>query len=193
MKRNKTDNWALFSTNYGRTALRVLKLYEQNKLPENVNIEVVIYENTPSGAAEYAQKLGIKTIRVVKSDFKNRAFFEQHLLDIVKEHHIDYIFLLAFSYLLKHSLLEEYQNKIVNVHPSLLPAFKGHNAIQQAMEYGVEYSGITTHFIDKEMDGGKIIAQVPIPFHKEDTFEQIDKKYMDNTDLILMKTFKNIP
>lgn len=192
MKRNNTVNWALLSTNYGRTALRVLKLYEQNKLPENVNIGVVIYENTPSGAAEYAKKMGIKTIRVSKPDFENRVLFEQKLLDIMKEHQIDYIFLLAFSYLLKHALLKVYDGKIVNVHPSLLPAFKGHNAIQQAIEYGVEYSGITTHFIDKEIDGGKIIAQVPIPFQKNDTFEQIDKKYMDNTDLILMKTFKNI-
>ena len=192
MEINNIINWALLTTNYGRSAIRVLQLYEQKKLPNNVSIEVVIYQNTPSGAAEYAEKLGIKTVRVSREEFKTRLLFEQDLLRIMKDYKIDYIFLLAFSYLLKHDLLSYFEDKIVNIHPSLLPSFKGHKAIQQAMEYGVEYSGITTHFIDKDMDGGKIIAQLPIPLFKNDSFEDVDQRYMDNADQILIKTFNRL-
>ena len=192
MEINNIINWALLTTNYGRSAIRVLQLYEQKKLPDNVSIEVVIYQNTPSGAAEYAEKLGIKTVRVSREEFKTRLLFEQDLLRIMKGYKIDYIFLLAFSYLLKHDLLSYFEDKIVNIHPSLLPSFKGHKAIQQAMEYGVEYSGITTHFIDKDMDGGKIIAQLPIPLFKNESFEDVDQRYMDNADQILIKTFNRL-
>ncbi|QAA81283.1 phosphoribosylglycinamide formyltransferase [Aequorivita sp. H23M31] len=185
-------NFAILSTNYGRSAIRVLKLWEEKKLPDNVNIEVVVYQNLPSGAAEYADNLGIKTVRVNKEDFKTREAFEQKLLDVMTENKIDYIFLLAFSYLIKHDLLKQYADRIINIHPSLLPAFKGHKAIQQAMEYGVAYSGITTHFIDMHMDKGKIIAQLPIRFFKNDTFEDIDKRYMENSDQILLETFNEI-
>lgn len=192
MEHNRRVNWALLTTNYGRTAMRVLKLYDENKLPQNVDIKVVIFQNTPSGAAEYAQRLGIETFQISRNEFNTRILFEQELLKIMAERNIDYIFLLGFSYLLKHSILEYYEDRIVNVHPSLLPSFKGHKAIQQAMEYGVEYSGITTHFIDKEVDKGKIISQLPIPFFKDDSFQDIDNRYMDNTDEILVKTFNKI-
>lgn len=185
-------NWAILSTNYGRSAIRVLKLFEDKKLPDNVNINLVVYQNLPSGAAEYAQKLGIKTVRINKENYNSRREFEDALLEVMINNQIGYIFLLAFSYLLKHRLLEEYENKIVNIHPSLLPAFKGHKAIQQAMEYGVTYSGITTHFIDMHMDKGKIIAQLPIRFYKSDSFEDIDRRYMENSDKILIETFNEI-
>lgn len=188
---NNNVKWSLFTTNWGRTAVNTLELYRNNKLP-NTSIELVIYENLPSGAFELAQEIGIPTERVIRKDFDSRLNYEKHLLMLMEKYSIDYIFLQGYSYLIKSVLLEKFKNKIVNIHPSLLPSFKGKRAIQQAIEYGVKYSGITTHFIDEFVDEGEIICQLPVQIIKGDEFASIDARYQKESFQIILDTFNTV-
>ena len=90
------------------------------------------------------------------------------------------------------TLLNKYPNKIINIHPSLLPSFKGLNAIDQALKYGVKITGLTTHFIDINVDEGKIIDQVPIIISDSDDFKSIDKKIFKEGVILTIKTINKI-
>lgn len=170
-------NWCLLTSGYGRSAQTILNLFKKDELGHS-NIALVIYDQEPSAAFELASKLGIPTKQIRKSDFSDRASFENALTESCKTHMVDNIFLLGFGYVLKYSLLETYQGRIVNVHPSLLPSFKGKKAIQQAIDYGVKVTGITTHYIDEKLDEGSIIYQEPILINSDMSFEEIDALFM---------------
>lgn len=189
MKNDKSVSWALFTTNFGRSAVSTLELYKDGQLG-NIEIGFVLYENLPSGAAELAQEMNINTIRVIKSDFKSRDLYEKHLVKILLENQIDFVFLLGFSYFLKHDLINKYEGRLINIHPSLLPSFPGKRAIQQALEYGVRITGITTHYIDKELDKGRIIDQVPIEINNEEVFNDLDQKFLTTAKPLLKNTIK---
>ena len=189
MKNDKPVSWALFTTNYGRSAVSTLELYKDGQLG-NIEIGFVLYENLPSGAAELAQEMNIKTIRVIKSDFGSRGLYEKHLVNILIDNQIDFVFLLGFSYFLKHDLINKYEGRLINIHPSLLPSFPGKRAIQQALEYGVKVTGITTHYIDKELDKGRIIDQIPIEIDNEEAFKNLDKKFISKAKSLLKNTIR---
>ena len=91
-------------------------------------------------------------------------------------HEIDYIFLAGWMPIVGPTLLKNYSNKIINIHPSLLPSFKGLNAIDQALDYGVKITGLTTHYVDKTIDGGDIILQKYVLIDEKDDFVILDKK-----------------
>jgi phosphoribosylglycinamide formyltransferase-1 len=88
-------------------------------------------------------------------------------------------------------LLNEYEGKIINIHPSLLPAFKGLNAIEQAFESGVKITGVTTHFVDKTLDGGKIIDQISVPI-EDCNLEKLKEKIHAAEHELYVKTIKQI-
>lgn len=191
MPEKKLVRWALFTTNYGRTAINTLELIRENKL-KDVEIGLVLYENLPSGAAQLAEEMGIETARVIKSEFESRKAFEEHLVKLLDENEIDFIFLLGFGYFLQHDMLKKYEGKIINMHPSILPAFPGKRAMQQALKYGVKISGITTHYIDKDLDKGKIICQNPVVVKEGDTMETLDERYVKEFKPLLIDTFQKV-
>ena len=186
-----TYRWGIFTTNYGRSAITLLDLFERGHFPNN-EVAFLLYENLPSGAAEKAQNLNIPVEQVIKRNYANRAEYEKSLLQLCKHYQVDFIFLLGFSYLVKHDLLKTYDGRIINIHPSLLPSFKGKKAIQQALDYGVKVTGITTHFIDENLDEGGIIAQVPIEIGDETDFENIDRMFQDKSPQILKETVNKV-
>lgn len=179
--------WAILISNWGRSAMKVMESWKQGRLLNN-EISLLIYENLPSGAVDLANELGIETIQVVKKDYSNRQAYEAALTEKLRERNIDYIFLLGFGYMLKHDLLESFSNRIVNVHPALLPSFKGKRAIQQALNYGVRVTGLTTHLIDDKLDEGKIVCQKAIEIEENDNFESLDNKFMLHANQLLEDT-----
>ena len=106
---------------------------------------------------------------------------------------IDYVLLLSFKYLVRKDLLEAFPDRIINIHPSLFPSFLNtHRAIQEALEYGVKVSGITTHIIDDQVDAGTIVCQEPIRFESGETFETVYPKYAETAKKILLDTISEI-
>lgn len=191
MLKAKSTRWALFTTNYGRSAITTLELFSKNKLG-SAEIGFVLYENLPSGASQVANEMGIQTERVIKSDFPDRKEFEKHIVGLLIRYQIDFIFLLGFGYFLKYDLIKKYQGKVINIHPALLPAFPGKRAMQQALNYGVKVTGITTHIIDDKLDEGEIICQIPIPIEKDESLKTLDAKFMKEASTIIMNTFREI-
>jgi len=188
----KKINWAILVSGWGRSALETLKVFEKGEF-RNSNIVVLIYEQEPCGAAEKALEMGVETIRLVKKDFPNLLEYQKKLIEELKKRNIDYIFMLAYKYLIKDEMLAAFPNKILNVHPSLFPSFLGtQTAIQDALAYGVKITGITTHIIDDKLDEGTILCQEPIRIKKNDTFETLYPKFAKKGKKIIKKTIKKI-
>ena len=161
----------------------------------NINGEVSLVIGSKEGifALERAEKHGIKTSVVSKKEFEDKTSDE--ILRLAKENNIDLIVLAGYLSILKGKLLEEYGNRIINIHPSLIPSFCGNkmygiNVHKAAIEKGVKFSGCTVHFVNDEVDGGAIIAQEIVEVNFEDTPESLQKKVLEKEHILLPRIVK---
>lgn len=161
----------------------------------NIKGEVSLVIGSKEGifALERAEKQGIKTSVVSKKEFGDKTSDE--ILRLAKENNIDLIVLAGYLSILKGKLLEEYGNRIINIHPSLIPSFCGNkmygiNVHKAAIEKGVKFSGCTVHFVNDEVDGGAIIAQEIVEVNFEDTPESLQKKVLEKEHVLLPRIVK---
>jgi len=176
---------------WGRSAVKTLELYREGRL-EGHSIELVVYEKEENGVLEPARDAGISTVHLPKSFFDSESSYYEELINHLKEHQIDYLFLLGYGHIVRDPLLSLFSDKIVNIHPSLLPSFRGKRAIQQAMNYGVKVTGITTHLIDEELDRGEILCQRCIRIKEGEPFKELDLRFVEEGKKIIEDTFKEI-
>lgn len=120
---------------------------------------------------ERADRMGIERFSFSPRDYASKAEYEREIVRRLDEKGIDLVCLAGYMRILSDELLGAYGGRIVNVHPSLLPAFKGAHAIEQALEYGVKIFGVTIHWVDATLDGGRIIAQRAFPYEGSDLEE----------------------
>lgn len=152
---------------------------------ELVNCEIVTVVSSRPGvyALERALKNGIPVSCISKKDFTEADEYEKALLDHFKKFKVDLVVLAGYLSMLPQSFVTEYRNKIINIHPSLIPSFcgKGYYGIiphQKALEYGVRVTGATVHFVDFEYDSGPIILQKAVEVMDDDTPESLQKRVM---------------
>jgi phosphoribosylglycinamide formyltransferase-1 len=140
----------------------------------DIDIEVVITNRNAKfvSALRRCESAGISW----RSYLNNMENLEKYTTEIFEERKIELIVLAGFMKLLSPAYVKRWKGKIINIHPSLLPAFKGAHAIKQAFEYGVKYTGVTVHYVDEGMDTGSIIAQQTVKVAKRDTIETLEKK-----------------
>lgn len=138
-----------------------------------IEAEVALCVTDRPGAyvVERARRYAVPVLEFRAKDFGSKAEYEQMVLERLRENNVEWIFLAGYMRIVGNVLLSAYRNKIVNIHPSLLPAFPGTDAIGQAMAYGVKIYGVTIHFVDETLDGGKVIAQAAIPYSGDDRNE----------------------
>lgn len=118
---------------------------------------------------------------------------EYHIVSqLCKNRKIDYIFLAGFMSIIPKFFVEDWQNKIFNIHPSLLPNFKGKNAIKQALDYGAKITGATVHYVNDELDGGKIIMQKEVKILPEETEETLLKKVQEIEKIIYPQVLNDL-
>lgn len=187
----RTINWALLISGWGRSAVKTLELFEEKRLQNN-KISLIICESDKIGINEIANRLSIPVVLIQRGDFENLYEYYNALNTEFQKHKIDYLFLLGYKHIIREPLLSTFKNRIVNIHPSLLPSFRGKRAIQQALEYGVKVSGITTHLIDEEVDRGLILCQRCIKIEDQISFEELDLKFVEEGKLIIEETFHKI-
>lgn len=125
-----------------------------------------------------ASEAGIATQVLPHCDHPDRASYDAALVEALRAHGADTIALAGFDRLVTPVLLRAFPGRVVNVHPALLPAFKGLHAQRQALEYGVRVTGVTVHFVDEEMDHGPIIAQAAVPVRDDDTEETLAERIL---------------
>ena len=137
----------------------------------NAQIAIVISNKPDAGGLEIARRLGLTTL-VIPSKGKEREDHDREVVAALKKHKVDLICLAGYMRLLSPWFVQQFPHRILNIHPSLLPAFPGLEAQEQAYAYGVKVTGCTVHFVDEELDHGAIIVQKAIPVLDSDD-EQI--------------------
>ena len=143
---------------------------------QTIEIAVVFTNNPDAYAIERAKKHNIQVEIIDHKNYKTREEYEKHIIDVLDPYKLNLIVLAGFMRILSTVFVRAYKNKIVNIHPALLPSFPGINAVRQALEYGVKYTGVTVHFVDEGVDTGPIILQSVVEIEDEDTEDTLLEK-----------------
>lgn len=160
----------------------ILKSIKRKKIP--INPAVVISNKSDAKGLKIAQKLGIKTEIIESKDFKgNRVEYDKKIISVLEKYGVTpkngLVCLAGFMRIISPEFVKKYKNRIINIHPALLPAFPGLDAQKQAIEYGSKYSGCTVHFVDSGVDTGPIILQSIVKIRKEDTEKTLSKRILE--------------
>jgi len=140
------------------------------------DIALVVSDVATSFALKRAEKAGIKTLIVERKVFKSKSEFEREILKGLKKEKIDLIVLAGYMRMLSGDFINAYKNKILNIHPALLPSFKGAHGIKDAFSCGVKVTGPTVHFVTEDMDAGPIILQSPVVIKENDTEDSLAER-----------------
>jgi phosphoribosylglycinamide formyltransferase-1 len=168
------QKYAVFISGNGSNLQAIID--SQNKGEIKAELALVISSNPKAFGLKRAEKAGIKFLVFDPANYTNRQSVDRDIVIILKEHKIDFIVLAGYMRLLTPYFIKHYPNKIINVHPSLLPSFKGASGIKDAFTYGVKQTGVTVHFVNEKMDNGPIIMQDTVKINEEDTLETLEEK-----------------
>jgi len=166
----------------GSNLQAVIDSSERGEIPAEV--AVVISDKSNAPALERARKHGIPAVYIHPPYYKNKEEYERRVVQDLREYGVELVCLAGYMRLVGKVLLEEFPNRIMNIHPALLPAFKGLHAQRQAVEYGVKVSGCTVHFVDGGMDTGPIILQAAVPVYPEDGEEELSARILEQEHVI---------
>ncbi len=139
----------------------------------SAEIAIVICNNPDAGALDRAEKAGIKTCCINHRDFEKRAAFDHKVVQQLQEAEVDLVVLAGFMRIVGSIFLEAFPQRVINIHPALLPAFPGLHVQQQAIDYGARFSGCTVHFVDIGVDTGPIILQATVPVLEGDSADDL--------------------
>jgi len=155
------------------------------RIPD-AEIAVVISDKAGARGLELARERGIETVAMERRG-RTREEHEREIIAALRERRVDLVCLAGYMRLLSPSFIEAFRGRILNIHPSLLPAFPGLDAQRQALEHGVKVSGCTVHFVDETLDGGPIILQRAVPVIDEDTVETLSARILEQEHLLYVE------
>lgn len=167
-------NIAVFASGRGTNFGAIIRAVKKGKI--KANLALLVCDNPTAGALGRAKRANIKVALIKREDFADKGSFEANIVEHLKEEKIDLIVLAGFMRLLSSEFVAQYKSRILNIHPALLPSFKGTKAIEDAFDYGVTITGVTVHFVDEKMDHGAIILQEPVKIKENDTLESLEKR-----------------
>ena len=167
-------NISVFASGRGSNFSAILKAIKKGII--KADLSLLVSDNPKAAVLTAAARAGIKSALLKRQDFTHKEEFENKIIQCLEEEKIDLIVLAGFMRILSPEFVQKYKGRILNIHPALLPSFKGAHAIKDAYEYGVKLTGVTVHFVDEEMDHGPIILQVPLRIKENDTLESIERK-----------------
>ena len=159
----------------------ILKAIKKKKIP--INAAVVISNKHDAKGLKIAEKLGISIEVIESKGFKGtRTQYDKKIMSVLSKHGVTskngLVCLAGFMKIISPEFVKKYRNRIINIHPSLLPAFPGLNSQKQALEYGVKYSGCSVHFVDTGTDTGPIIIQAVVKINEKDTEKSLSAKIL---------------
>ena len=160
---------AVFASGTGTNFVAIAKACASGVLPAEVAVMVCDKPGAP--VIEGAREFGIDTFVFSPKEYAAKAAYEAGIVRLLDAKGIDLVCLAGYMRIVGDTLLQAYEGKIINIHPSLLPAFRGAHAVEQAVAYGVKVYGITIHWVNADLDGGRIIAQRAFPYEGSDPEE----------------------
>ena len=151
----------------------------------DARVALVMADVADAFILERARRAGIPALSIDCAPFKTKldGAAEQRVIDLLRQHGVDTVVLAGFMRMVKPGLLAAFPNRVLNIHPALLPAFPGLAAWKQAVDYGARVSGCTVHFVDAGMDTGPIIVQRPVPVQPDDTAETLHARIQEQEHL----------
>lgn len=161
----------------------------ENGYIKGANISVVISSKAEAYALERARKHGINAVFLDPKCY-NKSEYDREIIKLLEEHDISLILLAGYFRILGSEIIKTYRNRILNIHPSLLPSFKGLHAQRQAFEYGVKVAGCTMHFVDEGLDSGPIILQSCVPVLSDDTEDTLTERILEQEHIIYPEAVK---
>jgi phosphoribosylglycinamide formyltransferase-1 len=160
-------------------------------LPD-AEVALLVTDKPAAYAVERAARLNIPVFSFEPKAYPDKAAFETEIVKQLKQNEIELVVLAGYMRLVGPVLLAEYEGRIINLHPSLLPAFPGKDAVGQALAYGVKVTGATVHFVDAGLDSGPIIAQVPVEVEQTDTADSLAARIHQVEHDLLVKAIRDI-
>ena len=175
----------------GGTNLQAIIDGIENQTITNTEIEVVISNNKNAYALERAKQHGIKSICISPKDYASREEFNEDFLKQLNSYHVDLVVLAGFLVVIPEQMIKEYTNRIINIHPSLIPSFCGTGYYglkvhEGVLSRGVKVTGATVHFVDEGTDTGPIILQKAVAVEETDTPEVLQRRVMEQAEWIIM-------
>lgn len=175
----------------GGTNLQALLDAEKSGIITSGKISLVLSSSPDAYALKRAENYGVKTLVVNKNNYSDRKEYTEKLIDILTEHKIDLVVLAGFMYILDGSFVKKFENRIINVHPALIPSFCGDGYYglrvhRAALEKGVKVTGATVHFVTPITDGGPIILQKAVEVLENDTPELLQRRVMEQAEWIIL-------
>ena len=178
---------AVFISGTGSNLKSLIKFSKLKKSP--ISIELIISDNTKSKGLKYSRLFKIK--KKIFS-FKKKALSEKKILNELKKNEINFICLAGFMKVLSKNFIKNFQGKILNIHPSLLPKYKGLNTHERAIKNGEKFSGCTVHYVNSKVDSGKIILQKKVKIFKGETPKTLRNKILIQEHKLFPKAITKI-
>lgn len=174
----------------GSNMTAIVKAVISGLIPDS-NIAVVISDKTSAEGVQKAKERGVKTL-VITRHGRTREEHDALIIAELKKRNVELVCLAGYMRLLSRDFVRAFPNRILNIHPSLLPSFAGLDAQQQAIEHGVKFSGCTVHFVDESLDNGAIIAQKVVEVKDEDTAETLSARILEHEHALYVEAVKRI-
>ena len=151
----------------------------------NAQIPILVYNNPHAKVASRAKRLGIPSKLLNHRDYRRREDLDRAIVETMQEHQVDLIVMVGWMRIVTKVLLETFPNRVINIHPSLLPSFKGVKAVEKALQAQVKITGCTVHFACLEVDSGPILMQAAVPILDDDTSENLHARIQEQEHVIL--------
>lgn len=184
-----TLNVAVLISGRGSNLQSIIDNVESGYIP-NACISVVISDKKDAYGLERAMNHGINAVFIDPAAYESKEHFENALLESLAKFSTDVLLLAGFMRILGSNVIKAYSNRIMNIHPALLPSFKGLHAQKQALDYGVKIAGCTVHFVDEGMDSGPIILQKSVPVLDSDTEDSLSERILAQEHIIFPEAVK---
>jgi phosphoribosylglycinamide formyltransferase-1 len=162
-------NLAVFASGTGTNFVAIAQACASGVL--DARVAVMVCDKPCAPVIERAREFGIQTFVFNPKEYSGKAAYEAEIVKLLDAEKIDLVCLAGYMRIVGETLLQAYEGRIINIHPSLLPSFKGAHAVEDAVAYGVKVYGITIHWVNADLDGGKIIAQRAFPYEGSDPNE----------------------
>jgi phosphoribosylglycinamide formyltransferase-1 len=159
---------------------------------QSARIVALVSNVSTAGALEAARNAGMAADFISPKQFGSAAEYEQAIIDAMEQHQVEWLVLAGYMKIVGNTLLRRYPQRILNIHPSLLPSFPGLHAQQQALEHGVRVSGCTVHFVDSGMDTGPIIGQRAVPVLPDDTEDTLSSRILEQEHQLYAESLKRV-
>ena len=165
---------AILASGEGTNFQELIDLSKSNKF--DIDIKLLITNNSEAGCLFRAKKSNISYSIIKASNYENKEYFEEEIINTIKKLDIEIIVMAGWMKIMSSKFVNAFKNKIINIHPSLLPSFKGNNSIKEAINSGSKITGCSVHFVEPEVDSGSLIMQAALSISDQDNMDSITKK-----------------